>query len=96
MTLVHFLVDLGVAGVLTALLARVVELTDRGSSDDGPSDGGGGGGGGGRPRRPLDRTRPVPVIAATLLRRALTTGRGQPESASTDQRLLRSLTARSI
>jgi len=46
-TLVHFLVDLGVAGVLTALLARVVELTDRGSSDDGPSDGGGGGGGGG-------------------------------------------------
>jgi len=39
-TLVRFLVDLGVAGVLTALLARVVELTDRGSSDDGPSDGG--------------------------------------------------------
>jgi hypothetical protein len=53
-------------------------------------------GGGSRPRRPLDRTRPVPVIAATLLRRALTTGRGRPESASTDQRLLRSLTARSI
>ena len=53
-------------------------------------------GGGGRPRRPLDRTQQVPAIAAIRRRRALTTGRGRPESASTDQRLLRSLTARSI
>jgi hypothetical protein len=62
-TLVHFLVDLGVAGVLTALLARVVELADRGSSDDGPSDGGGGGGGGGgwwrRPAPPAPRPHPT-------------------------------------
>ena len=55
-----------------------------------------GDGGGGRPRRPPDRTRPVPVIAVTRRMRALTTGRGRPEFASTDQRLLRSLTARSI
>jgi len=59
-TLVHFLVDLGVAGVLTALLARVVELTDRGSSDDGPSDGGGGGGGWWRrPAPPAPRPHPT-------------------------------------
>ncbi|MFL6048159.1 MAG: hypothetical protein ACJ738_00140 [Gaiellales bacterium] len=64
MTLVHFLVDLGAAGVLTALLARVVELVDRGSPDDGPSDGGGGGGGGGggwwrRPAPPAPRPHPT-------------------------------------
>jgi hypothetical protein len=58
-TLVHFLVDLGVAGVLTALLARVVELTDRGSSDDGPSDGGGGGGWWRRPAPPAPRPHPT-------------------------------------
>jgi len=60
-TLVHFLVDLGVAGVLTALMARLVELTDRGSSDDGPSDGGGGGGGGWwrRPAPPAPRPHPT-------------------------------------
>jgi hypothetical protein len=61
-TLVHFLVDLGAAGVLTALLARVVELVDRGSPDDGPSDGGGGGGGGGwwrRPAPPAPRPHPT-------------------------------------
>jgi hypothetical protein len=60
-TLVHFLVDLGVAGVLTALLARVVELADRGSSDDGPSDDGGGGGGGWwrRPAPPAPRPHPT-------------------------------------
>jgi hypothetical protein len=61
-TLVHFLVDLGVAGVLSALLARVVELADRESDDDGPSDGGGGGGGGGwwrRPAPPAPRPHPT-------------------------------------
>jgi hypothetical protein len=59
-TLVHFLVDLVVAGVLTALLARVVELAERGSSDDGPSDGGGGGGGWWRrPAPPAPRPHPT-------------------------------------
>jgi hypothetical protein len=61
-TLVHFLVDLCVAGLLTALLARAVELADRGSSDEGPSDGGSGGGGGGwwrRPAPPAPRPHPT-------------------------------------
>jgi hypothetical protein len=61
-TLVHFLVDLCVAGLLTALLARAVELADRGSSDEGPSDGGSGGGGGGwwcRQAPPAPRPHPT-------------------------------------
>jgi hypothetical protein len=58
-TLVHFLVDLGVAGVLSALLARVVELADRESDDDGPSDGGGGGGWWRRPAPPAPRPHPT-------------------------------------
>jgi hypothetical protein len=60
-TLVHFLVDLCVAGLLTALLARAVELADRGSSDEGPSDGGSGGGGGWwrRPAPPAPRPHPT-------------------------------------
>jgi hypothetical protein len=53
-------------------------------------------GGAGRRHRLPGRIRPAPVIAAAHRRRALTTGRGRRESASTDQRLLRSLTARSI
>jgi hypothetical protein len=59
--LVTFLVDLCVASVLTALLARAVELADRGSSDDDPSDDGGGGGGGWwrRPAPPAPRPHPT-------------------------------------
>src|SRR4051794_41979292 len=50
-------------------------------------------GGVGRRRRPLGRTRPVPVTAAGRRIRVLTTGRGRPEYASTDQRRVWSFTA---
>src|SRR4051794_41837614 len=49
-------------------------------------------GGAGRPRRPPGRIRQVPVTVAARRTHALTTGRGRPEYASTDQRRLFSLT----